>query len=306
MAETVTCVIPTYNEREDLLRRALDSLRSQTYDHLEVIVVDDGSTDRTPDILREYAGIDWGRKTFRTIRRERTGPLRSVSEAFNLGIEAAAGDWWHHDAADCWHEPDWAEACVEHLAGREDAGGVHTDHVIHEYGGKERHVEVGLVYNPDWSTFQNYARHEALGGMLFRMEIVKRLRFDVRFPRKQTREFTLRYLHEAPDLAYLPRELWHFDQHEPDQWKKLASIKWRVLGDLKNGWDPRGNLLWAINSGGGMMFAAFEAFREFYQDEAWKWEREHSPLAKETRRAAEACLQEASEPWSEPNIAIVS
>lgn len=58
---SISIVIPAYNESHRLgptLRRVLDFLSQQTWD-AEVIVVDDGSQDRTADIVRNYAGSDW-------------------------------------------------------------------------------------------------------------------------------------------------------------------------------------------------------------------------------------------------------
>ena len=53
MAELVSVIIPTYN-RADLLGRALESVIAQTYRPLEVVLVDDGSTDHTAEVAETY------------------------------------------------------------------------------------------------------------------------------------------------------------------------------------------------------------------------------------------------------------
>lgn len=53
----LTVVIPVYNV-EDYLAACLDSVISQSYPHLEIVVVDDGSTDSSLRILQEYARLD--------------------------------------------------------------------------------------------------------------------------------------------------------------------------------------------------------------------------------------------------------
>ncbi|MBQ4308453.1 MAG: glycosyltransferase family 2 protein, partial [Lachnospiraceae bacterium] len=53
-SETVSVIVPIYNA-ETTLRRCLSSLRKQTYPDLEILMLDDGSTDGSPDICREFA-----------------------------------------------------------------------------------------------------------------------------------------------------------------------------------------------------------------------------------------------------------
>lgn len=79
----VSVVIPAFNAAATL-RRTLDSVFAQTYAALEVIVVDDASTDETPDVIAEYS-----QSNFRSIRLSRNG---GVSAARNVGIEAARGE----------------------------------------------------------------------------------------------------------------------------------------------------------------------------------------------------------------------
>ena len=77
---TVSVIIPTYN-RADFLKEAIESVFAQTFCDFELIVVDDGSTDRTRDLLAAYG--------------ERLRPIfqanRGVSSARNAGIRAAQG-----------------------------------------------------------------------------------------------------------------------------------------------------------------------------------------------------------------------
>lgn len=77
----VSVIVPAYNASAHL-RSCLDSILAQTLQLIEVIVVDDASTDATPAILTEYAG------RIRVIRQARN---QGVSPARNAGIEAARG-----------------------------------------------------------------------------------------------------------------------------------------------------------------------------------------------------------------------
>ncbi|MHC5190567.1 MAG: glycosyltransferase family 2 protein, partial [Planctomycetota bacterium] len=78
----ISVVIPAYNA-EKHIARAIDSVLAQTRPADEIIVVDDGSTDATAEVVRSY-----GEKVI-FIQQENAG----VSVARNAGIEAASGDW---------------------------------------------------------------------------------------------------------------------------------------------------------------------------------------------------------------------
>ena len=83
MSPKVSVVIPTYN-RIDLVGKAIDSALAQTYRDLEVIVVDDGSSDGTGQMLREVYG-----DRIRYFAQANQG----VSGAWNRGIAEARGEW---------------------------------------------------------------------------------------------------------------------------------------------------------------------------------------------------------------------
>ncbi|WDP93391.1 MAG: glycosyltransferase family 2 protein [Desulfobacter sp.] len=76
----VSVIIPTYN-RAHVLARALDSVLAQEYNPVEVVVVDDGSTDQTPALLAGYG------ERIRVL----TQPNKGVSAARNLGIRKSRG-----------------------------------------------------------------------------------------------------------------------------------------------------------------------------------------------------------------------
>ncbi|MAT39072.1 MAG: glycosyl transferase [Ectothiorhodospiraceae bacterium] len=85
MASTVSIILPTYN-RAELVGRAIQSVLDQTYPHFELIVVDDGSTDSTPQIVRTISNQEARVKYF---EREHAGQ----SAARNFGMEQATGDF---------------------------------------------------------------------------------------------------------------------------------------------------------------------------------------------------------------------
>ncbi|MFO3797298.1 MAG: glycosyltransferase family 2 protein, partial [Anaerolineales bacterium] len=98
----VTVVIPAYNA-EMYLGSTIESALSQTYKNFEVLVVDDGSTDRTKQIGLTFAAKD---ARLRIV----SGPNGGVARARNVGTELADGKYVAYlDADDLWHETKLAE-----------------------------------------------------------------------------------------------------------------------------------------------------------------------------------------------------
>lgn len=78
----VSVIVPVYNV-EVFLRRCVDSILLQTYPNLEVVLIDDGSSDKSGMICDEYAAKDM---RIRVVHQENAG----VSAARNMGIEASS------------------------------------------------------------------------------------------------------------------------------------------------------------------------------------------------------------------------
>jgi len=92
MKSLVSVIIPTYNSAQ-YITEALDSVFKQTHKNMEVIVIDDGSSDNTEEVLKDYAD----RITY--IKKENGGP----ASARNKGLEIAKGDFIAFlDADDLW------------------------------------------------------------------------------------------------------------------------------------------------------------------------------------------------------------
>ncbi len=92
MAPLVSVIIPTYN-RADLVRQAVASVKAQTFRDFEIVVVDDGGTDGTYEVLA--AG--------RELRVLRHPDRRGVAAARNTGVAAARGEWLAFlDSDDLW------------------------------------------------------------------------------------------------------------------------------------------------------------------------------------------------------------
>ena len=115
MLPSVAVVIPTYN-RLDFLQRAVASVRTQDWSYLEIIAVDDASTDGTADWLGAVAGIKVSTHTTN----------QGVSAARNTGIAAADAEWIAFlDSDDLW-EPHKLRRQFEQLTIDKDCLVSHT------------------------------------------------------------------------------------------------------------------------------------------------------------------------------------
>ena len=81
----ISVIVPVYNG-EQYITECIESILSQTYHNIEVIIIDDGSTDDTVRITRQYAAGD---KRIKLISQSNRGP----SCARNLGLENARGSY---------------------------------------------------------------------------------------------------------------------------------------------------------------------------------------------------------------------
>lgn len=102
----LSVIVPVYNV-EPYIRRCLDSILAQTYRNLEIILVDDGSTDRSGEICDEYAAKD-GR--IQVIHKENEG----IASARKAGVLCATGEYTTNVDSDDWIE----EKAYEIMVGR--------------------------------------------------------------------------------------------------------------------------------------------------------------------------------------------
>lgn len=92
---TVSVIIAVYNG-EKTIKRAIDSILQQTWPVNEIIIIDDGSTDNTRQVLADY------KDKITTLHQQNAG----VSVARNKGVEQAKSDWICFLDADDWYYPD--------------------------------------------------------------------------------------------------------------------------------------------------------------------------------------------------------
>ena len=120
----ISVIVPVYNVAP-YLKKCLDSILAQTYRHLEIVLVDDGSTDGSGDICDAYARRD---DRIKICRQENKG----VAAARNSGLDLAGGDYIGFVDPDDWVLPNMYEELLrlirEHTANIAQCGVLLDDH----------------------------------------------------------------------------------------------------------------------------------------------------------------------------------
>ena len=160
----VTVVIPTHNYGQ-YISQTIESLLKQTYREIEIIVVDDGSTDNTKEIVANYPSVSY-------IYQEHKGNL-TPARAMNLGIKLSHGKYICCIGADDEILPKYIEKCLFEIRKDDRVGFVWT--------GKQEFGESSQVYLPRKLLFRSSilgGAGGALGTMLMRREACVETPYD--------------------------------------------------------------------------------------------------------------------------------
>ncbi|MCI7791582.1 MAG: glycosyltransferase [Lachnospiraceae bacterium] len=180
--DLISIIVPVYN-MERYLERCMNSIWQQTYTNLEIILVDDGSTDQSPQMCDDYARKD---NRIKVVHKQNGG----LSDARNAGLAIASGAYIGYVDSDDWIEPDMYErmyqACVEHDAQVAVCryAQVYKDHVVQGGNGKvtafEREELLRIYIGGD----DDYVIYNSVWSKLFAREVVE----GVQFPKGRNSE----------------------------------------------------------------------------------------------------------------------
>lgn len=183
MTEKITVIVPVYNV-ENYLNKCLDSLINQTYKNLEIIVINDGSTDNSGIICQEYAQKD---NRIIYIEKENGGQ----SEARNMGLNRMTGSYVTFVDSDDWVELDYVEVLYNKLIEYQADIAVGNYYSYNEQEGIFYfHIFGNSYYEKVYdnvSIFENFYESEhmknfaliCVGGKLYKSDLFRELRFEV-------------------------------------------------------------------------------------------------------------------------------
>ncbi len=167
----VSVIVTAYNI-EKYLPRCLDSLLKQTYKPLQIIVVDDGSTDKTSEICDAYAKDN---ENISIIHKGNGGP----SAARNAGLKIAGGAYIGYVDGDDWTEPDMYEKMLEACLEKEAEIAICTYRQVGE-GAEEIHPTGNVIELNREETLELYISgdeqyhiYHSVWSKLFKKEIIE-------------------------------------------------------------------------------------------------------------------------------------
>lgn len=204
----ISVIIPVYNSGK-YLRKCLDSVINQTYDNLEIILVDDGSTDGSENICDSYANVD-----HRIVCIHQ--PNQGVSRARNNGIKIATGDYIHFPDSDDYLELDTYEYLIKKM--RECP----CDIIAFEYyttynDWEKRHIQgaekYGLCTREDAHNRINSGSPFSWN-KLFSKDVICNVWFNEKIYRGEDSLFVHSALENAEQIYFDSRPLYHYVQSE--------------------------------------------------------------------------------------------
>ena len=183
MDDKITVIVPVYNV-ESYLRKCLDSIIAQTYKNIEIIVVNDGSTDASGEICKEFSEMD---HRIIYIEQENAG----LSAARNTGLENMSGDYVTFVDSDDWIELDYVEILYKKITEYQADIAVGNYYSFNESEGMFYfHISGDSYYERVYdnvSIFENLYESQEMKsfalisawGKLYKAGLFEQLRFDI-------------------------------------------------------------------------------------------------------------------------------
>ena len=214
-------IIPAYNVPENYIKECVHSLINQTFDDIEVIIVDDGSKKECSDLYDSIAETD---ERIKVIHQQNKG----VSAARNHGIECANAEWIMFVDADDWIDLNTCEILHETLENH-PCDMLLFDHISEFANGTRIKRDSGLIdntlYHMDEATTKEMFYRRAMGtpnlrtdnlsiiyyscDKVYSRNVLNReaLSFPVGLPKSEDKVFILRCFEKIHTLYYFPSSI---------------------------------------------------------------------------------------------------
>lgn len=220
MNPKISVIVPVY-KAEKYLHRCVESILAQTITDFEILLIDDGSPDRSGEICDEYAKKDSRIKVFHK-------PNGGASDARNVGLDNAQGEYVCFVDSDDVVDKDFLEIFLQ-----KDADivvqGMYRNDITEDRRDLYVSIETGDFDLSNVTKFVDIiCKSENIGYLVtrsFKRNIIEKenLRFDSRFRLREDMEFILRYMLLCKTFSTLNKGAYHYDVPSNFQ-KKYSNI----------------------------------------------------------------------------------
>jgi len=229
MSTYISVIIPIYNA-EKHISRCLDSIVNQTYNNLEIILINDGSSDMSGNICDSYANRD---NRIKVIHQPNAG----VSAARNAGLDIATGDYISFVDPDDWVESNMYEILTKFIQEKE------ID-ILRFNAYRKGEIINELPFRGEYSNEELEEKillpligAEKFGGMfilgvlwlhLYKREIIEKnhIRFNPLLRRCEDRLFTLSTVIHAKNILFVDDILYHYEVYESSLSNRYDPERW--------------------------------------------------------------------------------
>lgn len=200
---TLSVVMPTFDAAE-YIERSLESVLSQSFEDFELIIIDDGSTDGTIELIEERND-----ERIRLIEREDES---GITSALNRGIEESSGKYIARHDADDWSTPERFDKQVTYFETHRDVALVGTGAYLVDKDGR-RITKRRVLKDPSVEDLTDHNEFIHGSVMMCREPLVNLGGYDERFLTAEDYDLWLR-LADQYSVANIDEPLYHFRQHD--------------------------------------------------------------------------------------------
>lgn len=241
----VSVIMPVYNT-EKYVGQAIESVLSQTYPDFELLIVDDGSKDRSRDICEEYRKKDSRISVF-TNDTDMHGP----GSARNIGLDHASGEYLYFMDSDDWIDENLLESVVNCM--RQTGADIVQFGVVYEYGNSKNYWKGKSILTKEeisenFSEFWNNTLR-TLWGFLYQRELVSNIRFE-NIIQGEDVCFVMDAMSKMETIAFISQPLYHYRYIEVSTchcWNqevfKHLEIQWKHSFAFLNSFEKELNVL---------------------------------------------------------------
>ena len=198
----VSIIVPIYNT-EKYLKRCIDSIVNQTYKNIEIILVDDESTDNSCIVCDEYASLD---NRIKVIRKKNGG----VASARNKGLDSSKGEYICFVDSDDWIEKNMIEIMLKEIVKNRNA-------IV-----RCNTYELDNKPKKEWITKKELVIDNILNGnisayvylLMIKSDIIKKIKFDEKMIVLEDTYFLLNLLVKyKKKIIFLDDALYHYEMN---------------------------------------------------------------------------------------------